>query len=102
MPAQAVAAVNSFRTSHGRSVVPATVSTRAQQCALHQGNGPTCEPHFAWEPLAVQDGATVVRMIAERGDGARWLLDSGMSAFSVGWAYLPGSRGSAGQYQCVI
>ena len=40
-------------------------------------------------------------MIASRNDGVAWLLDPDMTAFSVGWAYVPGAGGS-GQYWCAI
>ncbi len=40
-------------------------------------------------------------MIASRNDGVAWLLDPGMTAFSVDWAYVPGAGGS-GQYSCAI
>ena len=87
----AVAAVNAFRVSHGGKAVPAAVSAQAQQCALQQGNGPTCVPHYAWQPTPVQDGARAVAGIAGRGDGTQWLLDPAVSSFSVGWAYAPGT-----------
>jgi hypothetical protein len=90
------AAVNRFRTSHSRSAVAAAVSPKAQQCALSQGDGPACEPSFAWEPVPTQDGAKAVALVTGRGDGVQWLLDPGMKAFSVGWAY------ASGRYECAI
>jgi hypothetical protein len=87
----AVAAVNAFRVSHGGKAVPGTVSAQAQQCALRQGGGPTCVPHYAWQPTPVQDGARAVAGIAGRGDGTQWLLDPAVTSFSVGWAYAPGT-----------
>jgi hypothetical protein len=86
---QLVAAVNAFRTGHGRPPAAGAVSIRAQQCALSQGNGPTCAPSWAWEPVPTQDGAKVVELIAGR--GGDWLLDPTMTSFSVGWAYAPGT-----------
>jgi hypothetical protein len=92
-----VDAVNKFRVSHGRPAVPGSVSANAQQCALKQGNGPTCVPHYAWEAVPTQDGQMVITMIAGRSSGLQWLLDPGISSFSVGWAYAPGSG-----YECAI
>ena len=86
---QLVAAVNAFRTGHGRPPAAGAVSAEAQQCALSQGNGPTCAPSWAWEPVPTQDGAKVVELIAGR--GGDWLLDPAMTSFSVGWAYAPGT-----------
>jgi hypothetical protein len=91
----AVAAVNAFRVSHGRPAVPGTVSVMAQQCALQQGSGPSCEPHYAWQAVPTQDGQKVISMLAGR--SAQWLLDPGISSFSVGWAYAPGSG-----FECAI
>jgi len=48
-----VDAVNQFRVSHGRAAVTGTVSGKAQQCALKQGEGPSCDPHFAWEAVPI-------------------------------------------------
>ena len=92
-----VDAVNKFRVSHGRAAVPGTVSGKAQQCALKQGDGPSCDPHFAWEAVPTQDGQRVVSMITARGEGKKWLLDAGITSFSIGWAYAPGSG-----YECAI
>ncbi|HEX9232082.1 MAG TPA: hypothetical protein VF869_09235 [Jatrophihabitantaceae bacterium] len=92
-----VDAVNKFRVSHGRTAVSGTVSAKAQQCALKQGEGPSCDPHFAWEAVPTQDGQQVVSMITARGEGKKWLLDAGITSFSIGWAYAPGSG-----YECAI
>ncbi len=73
----------------------------AQQCALNQGNGPACAPHHAWQPMPTRHGTTVITMIANRSDGAAWLLDPDMTSFSLGWAYLPGA-GVPGQFWCAI
>jgi hypothetical protein len=86
---QLVAAVNAFRTSHGQPAVAGAVTPQAQQCALSQGNGPSCAPSWAWEPAPTQDGTKVVELIAGR--GGEWLLDPAMRSFSVGWAYAPGT-----------
>jgi hypothetical protein len=94
-----VAALNAYRTSHGRAAVPGATTGQAQQCALSQGNGSACAPHYAWQPLPTRDGTRVISMIASRSDGIAWLLDPQMTSFSVGWAYQPGG---AGQYECAI
>lgn len=93
----AVDAVNSYRVSHGRPAVPGTVTAKAQQCALKQGEGPSCDPHFAWEAVPTQDGQRVVSLITARREGKKWLLDAGITSFSIGWAYAPGSG-----YECAI
>ncbi len=97
----AVAALNAFRTSHGLPAVPGTATSQAQQCALNQGDGPSCAPHYAWQPVSTREGAQVISMIASRSDGMAWLLDPSMTSFSVGWAFAPGAGGS-GQYECAI
>jgi hypothetical protein len=94
-----VAALNGYRTSHGRAAVPGATTGQAQQCALSQGTGSTCVPHYAWQPVPALDGTRVISMIAGRSDGVAWLLDPEMTSFSVGWAYQPGG---AGQYECAI
>jgi len=94
-----VAALNAYRTSHGRAAAPGATTGQAQQCALSQGNGSTCAPHYAWQPVPTRDGTRVINMIASRSDGRAWLLDPQMTSFSVGWAYQPGG---AGQYECAI
>jgi len=93
---QLVAAVNHYRTSHGRAAVTGTAAPQAQQCALAQGDGPACAPSYAWEPASTQNGPKVVELVAGHGDGTKWLLDPGMKSFSVGWAY------AGGQYECAI
>ena len=94
-----VAALNAYRTSHGAAAVPGATTDQAQQCALSQGNGSACAPHYAWQPVPTRDGTRVIGMIASRSDGRAWLLDPQMTSFSVGWAYQPGG---AGQYECAI
>lgn len=95
------AALNKFRASHGLPAVSVAASTQAQQCALGQGDGPSCQPHYAWQPVATQDGAQVITKIAAR-DGGQWLLDKAVASFSIGWAYTPGASGGAGQYGCAV
>jgi hypothetical protein len=97
-----VAALNAFRASHGASAVAGSSSTQAQQCALNQGDGPACEPHYAWQPVPTRDGAKVISMIASSGNGTAWLLDPRATSVSVGWAYQPGGGGTGGQYECAI
>ena len=97
----AVAALNKFRSSHGQQPVSGAASAQAQQCALGQGSGPTCQPHYAWEPLATQDGVAAITKMAQQ-DGGKWLLDPAMRSFSVGWAYIPGGNGGGGTYQFVV
>jgi hypothetical protein len=97
----AVAALNSFRAGHGRSAVPGAASEQAQRCAVSQGDGPTCQPHYAWQPVARQDGVQAINKIAQQ-DGGQWLLDPAMSSFSVGWAYTPGANGGPGTYQVAV
>ena len=97
----AVAALNKFRASHGLPAVAGSASADAQQCALGQGNGPTCQPHYAWQPVATQDGVQAINKVAQQ-DGGKWLLDPAMSSFSVGWAYTPGAGGGPGSYQFVV
>ena len=96
------AALNGFRTSHGSAAVSGATTGGAQQCALSQGDGPACAPHYAWQPVPTRDGAKVILMIASRSDGPAWLLDPAMTSFSVGWAYLPAAAGGPGQYECAI
>jgi hypothetical protein len=98
--AGAVAALNAFRTSHNLPVVHGAVTAAAQQCALAQGNGPSCEPSYAWQPVPSHDGTAAIGLIAGR--NTPWLLDSAMTSFGVGWAFVPGGPGSAGQYWCAI
>ena len=97
----AVAALIKFRTGHGMPAVAGIASAQAQQCALGQGSGPTCQPHYAWQPVPTQDGVQAINKMAQR-DGGKWLLDPAMSSFSVGWAYLPGPGGGPGQYSFVV
>jgi hypothetical protein len=90
----AVAAVNAFRTKHGVPVVTGAVSAAAQTCALKNGTGPTCVPHYAWTSVPSQDGRLAVTKAAQF--AGPWLLDAKMASFNVGWAYV------GGQYNCVL
>jgi hypothetical protein len=88
---QLVAAVNAFRTAHGRAAVTGTATPQAQQCAASLGDGPTCAPSYAWEPVATQNGPKAVALVSPQ-----WLLDPAMKSFQVGWAYADG------QWECAI
>lgn len=93
----AIDAINRLRTSHGVPAVAGSVSVGAQQCALQQGEGPSCAPHFAWQPVPKPDGALAVSKIDQQ-----WLLDRAATSFRVGWAYAPGRAGGAGQWECAV
>lgn len=93
----ALTAINALRTSHGVPPVTGSVSVAAQQCALQQGDGPNCAPHYAWQPVARPDGALVASLVS-----SDWLLDPKVAAFQVGWAYLPGRGGAGGQWACAV
>jgi hypothetical protein len=95
-----IAALNTLRTTHNLTAVPGAVTAAAQQCALTQGNGPSCEPSYAWQPVPTHDGAAAISLIAGR--NTPWLLDSAMTSFGVGWALVPGGPGTAAQYWCAI
>jgi hypothetical protein len=95
-----VAALNALRTGHGLPAVPGAVTAGAQQCALAQGDGPSCQPSYAWQPVPTHDGTAAITLIAGR--NTPWLIDSAMTSFGVGWAYVPGGPGSPGQFWCAI
>jgi hypothetical protein len=84
-PGNGIAAINLYRTQHGKDAVPGRVSTKAQQCALANGSG--CSGGWAETELARADGAAAVQKILPFAH----LLDS-MSGFDVGWAYDPGAK----------
>jgi hypothetical protein len=81
-----LAAINSYRTSHGQSAVSGRVSDQAQQCAVHNGSG--CSGGWAETELAHANGAEAVQKILQFGR----LLDPGVKSFEVGWAYDPGAK----------
>jgi hypothetical protein len=89
---QAVQALNDFRVKHGQPAVPGSVTAGAGQCALREGDGPTCVPHYSWQPVPTLDGAKAVGAVAGTGAGTKWLLDPAMKSFSIGWAYSPGGK----------
>ena len=82
----AVAAINAYRTQHGRPAVPGSVSRAAQECAVNNGNG--CTGGWAETELAKADGAAAVQKIVQFGR----LLDPNVKNFGVGWAYNPGAK----------
>lgn len=90
----ALAALNAFRAQHGLPPVAGGVSANAQTCALNQGSGSTCVPHYAWTGVPTQNGAQAIQKIAQF--GSSWMLDSGIQRIDIGWAYV------GGQYQCVL
>jgi hypothetical protein len=97
-PGGAVAAVNAYRTSHGRKAVPGSVTRAAQKCAVANGDTPACPRTYFWEPVSGHRGTDVVDKIAAKGDGATFLLDPRVKSIAVGWAYFP----SSGGYECAI
>lgn len=90
----ALAAFNAFRAQHGVPPVAGGVSANAQTCALNQGSGSTCVPHYAWTGVPTQDGAKAIQKISQF--GTSWMLDTGIQRIDIGWAYV------GGQYQCVL
>lgn len=88
---KAIDAIQRLRAQHNLPRVAGSVSVEAQQCALRQGTGSSCVPHFAWQPVPRPDGAAVVSKVDQQ-----WLLDPRMSSFRVGWAY------ARGQWECAI
>jgi hypothetical protein len=81
-----VDAINAYRTQHGKSAVPGSVSPVAQQCAVHNGNG--CSGGWAETELDKADGPAAVQKILPFAH----LLDSNVKEFQVGWAYDPGAK----------
>jgi len=82
----AIPAINAYRTAHGKSAVPASVSEAAKQCALHRGNG--CSGGWAETELsAPANGAQAVAKISQF---ARFLEP--MKSIEVGWAYDPSTK----------
>jgi hypothetical protein len=88
-------AINNFRATNGRSVVPGTTTSQAKTCSLNNGGG-DCPTSYFWEPVSPQDGAAVVEKIASRSSGRSFLLDQSMKSVQIGWAYV------GGQYSCTI
>jgi hypothetical protein len=80
-----LSAVNRYRTDHHLPAAVGTVSRNAQTCALHQGSGSTCVPHYVWTNLPKQDAALAVTKIADF--ASSWMLDPVIQRFEVGWAW---------------
>lgn len=84
--AHAIQAVDTYRTQHGRTSVPGTVSKAAQACALSDGSD--CSGGWAETYLNQLDGTAAVAKIAKLGK----LLDPQLQSFEVGWAYRPRTK----------
>jgi hypothetical protein len=80
------AALAGYRRAHGvDGNVSAFVTEAAQRCALTHGDGPSCADPFAVAREGEQSGS---RAIGDIGAGyGNWLLDPGLQAVEVGWAY---------------
>lgn len=90
----AVAALNAYRTQHGKPAVRGAVTQAARTCAVSSGN--QCPNGFYWEPVG-RSGRQVIQKIAVAG-GDSWLLDDRMTAVQVGWAYIPASK----SFECAL
>jgi hypothetical protein len=90
----AIAALNSYRTQHGKPAVHGAVTQAARTCAVSSGN--TCPNGFYWEPVG-RSGRQVIQKIAANG-GDSWLLDDRMTSVQVGWAYIPSSK----SFECAL
>jgi hypothetical protein len=78
----AIAAVNAYRSEHGKPAVPGTVTAAAQQCAL--SNGSDCSGGWAESQVASADGqAALAKVLSFAHD-----IDT-MTSFEIGWAYDP-------------
>jgi hypothetical protein len=91
----AVAALNRYRTAHGRDPVNGSVTKAARVCALSSGDN--CPSDYFWQPVG-RSGKQVISKIAAARDGTSWLLDRTMTAVQVGWAYLPSSH----SFECAL
>jgi len=81
-----IGAINDYRTQHGRSSVPGTVTTQAQKCAIQRGNG--CTGGWAWTEISEPDGQAAVQNMLAFGR----FLDSDLTSIEVGWAYNPSAK----------
>ncbi len=84
-PGGGVAAINAYRTQHGKAAVPGGVSAEAQACAQQNGNG--CSGGWAETELSNLDGPAAVQKILPFAH----LLDD-MKRVDIGWAYDPGAK----------
>lgn len=85
-PGNAIQAINDFRTAHGLSAVPGSVSPQAQTCALNNGSG--CGGGWAETLLADLNGQEAVQKIEQFAH----FEDPHMKSVEVGWAYDPGAQ----------
>jgi len=88
-----VAALNAFRTTHGQKAVAGAATPSAQTCALHKGTAQFCAQHWIYTTVSSQNGANCVKGF---NFNTKWMLDTRMTSFSVGWAYVGGT------YQCAV
>ena len=84
-PGGGIAAINDYRTQHGKDAVAGTVGPDAQTCALHNGNG--CSGGWAETEVPKLDGPAAVQKILPFAH-----LLEGMKSFEIGWAYDPGAK----------
>lgn len=84
-PGNGIAAINDYRTQHGKDAVVGRVSAKAQKCALNNGDG--CSGGWAETEVARPDGPMAVQKILEFGR-----LTSDMKSFEIGWAYDPKAK----------
>lgn len=82
----AVAAVNAYRTQHGKPALPGTIAADAAKCALTDGSD--CPDSYAESQVPGPNGTTAVAKI----ESLAKLLDPAMKSFGVGWAYDPASK----------
>ena len=84
-PGGGIAAINDYRTQHGKDAVVGRPGSKAQDCALHNGSG--CTGGWAETEVPKLDGAAAVQKILPF---AHLLND--MKDFEIGWAYDPGAK----------
>jgi hypothetical protein len=96
-PGDVIAAINTYRSSHGQPAITGTATPAAGSCALHSGDAAFCSPSYFWMPVPALDGTQVVDKIAAFANGGTWLLDLRLTAITVGWAQL-----STTQFACAI
>lgn len=89
------AGINDLRINQGLRPVPASASAAALQCALAQGNGPTCAPHYMFAGVGAPTAAAAVAALQNVNES--WLLDPTITHLQIGW-----TRGSDGRYYCAV
>jgi hypothetical protein len=92
--ASIAAGINNLRINQGLRPVPASGSSAAQQCAVTQGSGPTCVPHFMYAGVADANPDDAVKALQNVNES--WLLDPTVTRLEIGWV-----RG-AGRYNCAV